>query len=238
MENISFENLLVDRSDSDRKGHSGRAIWKNIDKTACFYHVITKSNDGRTIFHSDSGEYRHNLLCRLCEERGITILFSMTMPNHTHDVFLTPSWEALVDVYRNLGMNITKYLRKKDSKKYKKEFRILRRYPIYIPVRDIVALFYLGKYIFDNPAYLASEKKFVPHSCFWMFEKNHFTTPYDAGIYEKLFGLTPQEMFTIFSTKSKEEVLAFAKAKYADWDNRKTAAVFFKPPSQYVPVQG
>ena len=121
MKNISYENLLVDRSDSDRKGHSGRAIWKNIDKTACFYHVITKSNDGRTIFHSDSGEYRHNLLCRLCEERGITILFSMTMPNHTHDVFLTPSWEALVDVYRNLGMNITKYLRKKDSKKYKKE---------------------------------------------------------------------------------------------------------------------
>ena len=90
----------------------------NIDKTGCIYHVITKSFDGGTVFHQDSGDYRHNLLCRLCEERGITILFPVTMNNHTHDVLLVPDWEQLVAVYRILNLNVSKYLRRKYPRRF------------------------------------------------------------------------------------------------------------------------
>ena len=229
MENISFSALLREMSDQNLEERIGRACTKNIDKTACFYHVITKSNDGSTIFYSDTAEYRHSLLCKLCEERRITILFSVTMPNHTHDVFLTPSWETLAEVFRILNTNITKYIRKAHPKKYKAGFRILRRYPTYVPIRDIVTLFYEGKYIFDNPAYLLAEKKFVPHTCFWMFEKDHFSDPYDGDIYKKLFEMTPQEIFNLYSTKVKDEVLVFAREKYKGWNRKRTEAVFYKP---------
>ncbi|MBR6347766.1 MAG: hypothetical protein IKR80_02315, partial [Spirochaetales bacterium] len=53
----------------------GRATSRNIDKTGVFYHVITKTANGENHFLSRGfGEYRHNLLCRLCEERGITVI--------------------------------------------------------------------------------------------------------------------------------------------------------------------
>ncbi len=232
MGEINFENLLRNSSDPYLAGRIGRALTGNIDKTACFYHVITKSNDGGTVFYSDTAEYRHSLLCRLCEERGITILFSVTMPNHTHDLFLTPSWDLLSEVFRILNMNVAKYIRKGNPKRFKQGFRILRRYPTYVAIRDVVTLFYVGKYIFDNPAYLLQEKKFIPHSCFWMFEKGHFSAPYDDGIYQKLFALTPQELFGIYSSKTKEEVLAYAKERFRSWTRAMTEAVFYKPQSR------
>ena len=225
---IDYQSLLREPKDASVYERIGRASTRNIDKTGCFYHVITKSNDGATIFHTESGSYRHNLLCKLCEDRGITILFSVTMPNHTHDVFLTPSWELLAEVFKILNANLTKFLRRKNPKKFKEGIRILRRYPIYIPVRDIVALFYLGKYVYDNPEYLRKEGKYIPNDCFWMFEKEYFPEAYDGTLYKKLFNLSPKELLDIYSTLSADQVKEYAQRKFAGWTEAQTKAVFYK----------
>ena len=228
MAEIDYESLLKKPEDESIKERIGRACKHNIDKTACFYHVITKSNDGGVIFHQDSGDYRHSLLCRFCEEEGVTILFSVTMPSHTHDVFLTPSWEALAEVMRKVNLYVTKYLRRKNPKKYRQAIRIIRRYPAYIPIRDIVALFVCGKYVYDNPDYLRVDGKFIPHICFWMFEKEYFPAAYDGSIYRKLFGLSPRDILQLFSTRTARQVLDYAKEHFRDWTPQRTKAVFFR----------
>ncbi|MBR0521378.1 MAG: transposase [Spirochaetales bacterium] len=225
---IDYQSLLKEPKDASVYERIGRASAGNIDKTGCFYHVITKSNDGATIFHTEAGSYRHNLLCRLCEERGITILFSVTMPNHTHDVFLTPRWELLAEVLKNLHMNLTKFLRRKNPKRYKEGIRILRRYPTYIAVRSIVALFYLGKYIYDNPEHLRKDGKYTPNDCFWMFEKEYFPEAYDITIYKRLFNLTPKEILDVYSRLSADQVMDYARKKFAGWTEAQTKAVFYK----------
>ena len=228
MAEIDFESLLKKPEDESLKERIGRACTRNIDKTACFYHVITKSNDGGVIFHQDSGDYRHSLLCRFCEEEGVTILFSMTMPNHTHDVFLTPCWEALTKVMRKVDLNITRHLRRRNPKKFKPGFRILRRYPAYIPIRDVVSLFMCGKYVYDNPEYLRAEGKFIPHSCFWMFEKEYFPAGYDGSIYRKLLAISPKEVFRLFSTCTPMQILEYAKEHFSSWTPQRTKAVFYR----------
>lgn len=228
MPEMTYKDLLRRRAipkDAGRIGSAGRG---NIDKTGCIYHVITKSFDGGTVFHQDSGDYRHNLLCRLCEERGITILFSVTMNNHTHDVLLVPDWEQLVAVYRILNLNVSKYLRRKYPRRFKSGMRVLRRFPTYIVVRDIVNLFCLGKYIYDNPAYMREEGKFVPHSCFWMFEREYFSEPYDERLYVSLFGMTAREMLDIYSSLSAEQVRDIAVERFRLWTEERTRAVFYR----------
>lgn len=221
-----FFKRAPDASIQEKIGTAGKG---NIDKTGFFYHVITKSYDGGNIYFKDTGEYRHTLLCKLCEDRGITIIFSVTMPNHTHDLFLTPSWELLNDVFRSLNLNVTKVFHRCYPRKYgSNSFRIIKRHPTYIVIRDIKTLFYVGKYIHDNPLYLEKEGKKTPYSCFWMFTSGHFVSAYDETIYQKLFGLAPAEIKELYSTLSKDEIRKYAAAHFDDWTPEKTRAVFFK----------
>ncbi len=206
-----------------RPENSGTTKRKTVDKNCHVYHAITNSWSKRKLFYHDVAKYRHDLLCKLCEKYGVTILFQTTMDNHSHEVFLTPDWETLSLVIRVLNINVSKYVRKHYSDKTKNGKKVFEDEVFYVPVKDIVHLFYLGKYIFDNPDYLISEGKSAPFSCFWMFEKNHFVAGYDSSIYFSLFGLTPTEIYKIYSTMSKDEVLDYAKKRFADWteiDNR------------------
>ena len=107
---LSINNLL--RKPDNDKAHVGKAVWGNIDKTGYFYHVVTKSWNGDRIFNKEIADYRHNLLCKLCGDAGITILFSVTMPNHTHEVFMVPSWEALAQVIRLLNSRVSIQIRR------------------------------------------------------------------------------------------------------------------------------
>ena len=209
--------------------HIGRASEGNIDKTGVFYHVITKTEGGENYFLTKgAGDYRHNLLCNLCEERGITIIFSSTMPNHTHDVFLTPDWEILSDMIQTLNTNTSKYIRNHTTARIGEKTRIFRRDPMYIVIRDMRYLTVLGKYIYDNPNYLRADKKYVPYDCFWMFKTGHMLTGYDEKLYQRLFDLTPQQLFELFSTKTKEQVRTFAKKQYGNWPPERVRAVFYK----------
>ena len=226
MADIDIESLLRRTDDNAVVGRAGRASRGNIDKTGYFYHVITKSFDGGPVFQQETGEYRHTLLCSLCEQRGITILFSVTMPNHTHDVLLVPDWETLMDAFMVLDRTVVRMIRRKNPKKYRGGVRVLRRYPVYVAVKDIVTLFYEGKYVFDNPAHLRRDGKFVPHSCFWMFEKNYFPSPYDESVYSKLFGMSARELYGIYSTMTAPQVLDFARRRFCNWTPEMNNALF------------
>ncbi len=227
MQEISFEKLIR-REEPGFETNVGRGSNGSIDKTACFYHVITKSFDGGRIFYRDIAEYRHNLLCHQCQDKGIKILFSVTMSNHTHDVFLVPSWEALSEVMRIVNKNVTQQLHIRYPKRVREGVRAFRRYPAYIPVRDVVQLFCLGKYIFDNPSYLEHGNRSAPNSCFWMFESDFFVAAYDRDLFIHLFGLSPKEIFSIYSEMDGPSVTKYAVSHFGNWTEKQTRAVFYK----------
>ena len=223
---LSINNLL--RKPDNDKAHVGKAVWGNIDKTGYFYHVVTKSWNGDRIFNKEIADYRHNLLCKLCGDAGITILFSVTMPNHTHEVFMVPSWEALAQVIRLLNSRVSIQIRRVFGNRLSKNRHIFSRCPAYMVLRDPVAVICEGKYIFDNPEYLRAENQFVPNSCFWMFEKNYFVFPYDEKIFSELFGMRGDELYLLYSQKSAEEVRAFAQSKFSKWTREMIESVFYK----------
>ena len=226
---MTYKELLAQPKHDILQKKIGKASSRNIDKTGVFYHVITKSYNGDSVFLTKgAGEYRHSLLCRLCEERGITILFSVTMPTHTHDVFLTPDWKSLCEVLCILDTNVSKFIRKNNPQRYTKGSRPLRRHPIYIAVRDIFYLTYLGKYIFENMAGMRRENKFVPHECFWMLKSGHLPDGYDEKIYPALFGISMQELYELYSTTTKQELYDYARNLAAGWSREKMESVFFK----------
>lgn len=225
---LSHENLLRKPVVQGIRENIGRASMGNIDKTGCFYHVITKSFDGGTIFRQDTGEYRHTMLCRQCSEHGITILFSVTMLNHTHDVLLVPDWDTLAEAYRVTNQAVTRTIRRRNQRHFSKEVRILRRYPTYVVIRDIGTLFYEGKYLYDNSACMKADGKYVPHTCYWMFERNYFPSPYDEKIYPRLFGLSPKEILDMYSTMTAEEVMQYALRLSRTWSPEATRAVFYR----------
>lgn len=210
--------------DKSRYGTAGNG---NIDKTGLFYHVVTKSFYGKAIFRRELADYRQILMRNLCEERGITIIFSVTMPNHTHEIFLAPDWSTLAEMMRILNLNVTKQIRMNNKEKFPKKVRILRRNPIYVVIRDIKTLFYEGKYLFDNPQYLKDEKKIVPYNGFWMFESGHFLSGYDQTIYKKLFDMDPDKIFALYTKYSKEEIRAYADRKFSNWTDEMNQRIFY-----------
>ena len=220
-------NDLLRKPDNDKK-RVGKAVWGNIDKTGFFYHVVTKSWNGDRIFNKEIADYRHNLLCKLCGDAGITIVFSVTMTNHTHEVFMTPSWETLAEAIRLLDSRVSILIRKAFGNRLSRNRPVFARCPAYIVLRDPIALMCEGKYIFDNPAYLRAENQFVPHSCFWMFEKNHFVYPYDEKVFLEIFGMRGDEVYALYSQKTAEEVRAYAQSRFSKWSKNMLEEVFYK----------
>lgn len=232
---LSFEELIGKKMQKDKTQKIGTSAKRNIDKSGHCYHVITQSWCKEKIFSLEAATYRHNLLCKLCAEEGIVILFSVILPTHTHEVFLTPDWETLAKVIRVLNLHVSRFIRKelinKAIKRAREEgrpinesflrekerhHRIFDNCPSYVIVLDMAYLLFLGKYIFDNPAYLKEAGKPVPFSCFWMFERNYFKAPYDETIYKKLFGLSPAELISLYSTKTKAEVMDYARERFGN----------------------
>lgn len=226
---MTYKDLLLPPKHDMLMQKIGRASSRNINKTGVFYHVITKSSNGDAVFLAKgAGEYRHSLLCRLCEERGITILFSVTMPTHTHDVFLTPDWESLREVFMVLDTNLSKFIRKSNPQRYQKGARPLRRHPVYIAIRDVLYLMVLGKYIFENMAGMRRENKFVPYESFWMLKNGHLPDGYDEKIYPALFGIDMQKLYELYSTTDKQQLYDYALEIASGWTKEKTEAVFFR----------
>ena len=204
--------------------HSGKS-----DRTGICYHVVTQSWAKETIFYNDVAQYRHNLLCQLCADRKVVIVFSVANPNHTHEVFLVPDWNTLASAMRLLNTNVSKYIRRQYPNKVKNGKKVFRDNIAYFCVKDIVYLFYLGKYIYDNPMYLKEAGRPVPYSCFWMFESGHLKEPYREDVYRELFGLSYTDVYRIYSTMTKKEVLQYAQERFRSWTKEMNERLFSRP---------
>lgn len=226
MSKITLADLFTEESTVDLR--VGMASGNNIDKTGIAYHVITTAWRKKRLFDMDLAKYRQNLLCELCAKMGITILFSATLPTHTHEVFITPSWKILSNMIRILNSNVAKYAKKHMAEKLEGWSSVFGPDPAYVLVDSMDYLFFLGKYVYENQQRLKEEGKSVPDSCFWMFEKNYFPSPYRADIYQKLFGISPVDLYSIYKSKTSREVWLLSKKMFGDWtveDNRK---LFFR----------
>lgn len=182
------------------------------------------------MFNRDIASFRHTMLCRLCIEFNVVILFSVTMPNHTHDVLLSDSWDNIANVYKCLNSAVSKYVYKKDPKRKEKGKPVFNSRPTYSIVTTVNYLFFLGRYLLWNVEQLESEGRFVPYSCFWMFEKGHFSEPYKKGIYKELFGFEANELLDLYKTHSKKEVFEMAKTLFSDWTQEMNDEVFLVAP--------
>ena len=137
---------------------------------------------------------------------------------------ITPSWEILSGVIRTLNSNVAKYARNHMPERLDGWGSVFAPDPAYVLVDSMDYLFFLGKYVFDNQQRLKEEGKSVPDSCFWMFEKNYFPEPYRADIYQKLFGMSPADLYSIYKNKTSAEVRLLSKQLFRDWtaeDNRR-----------------
>lgn len=229
---LCFESLRRPQ-DSDFGGNRGSSARGDIEKNGYFYHVVSQSWRKETIFYPDIARYRHDLLCKTCAENGVTVLFSVTMPNHTHDVLMGPSWDVISKVMKVVNSHVSYYIRKK----YPEKKKVFRKYPVYVIIRDIKILFYLGKYAYDNPSVLTESDKGAPHSCFKAFETGKLQEPaYDRSIYQKLFGLTVQELVNLYKTMTKEQIMAYAEERFSDWTEEQNRQLFinsnYKPKKQ------
>lgn len=199
---------------------------RKIDRNGQVYHVFQRGRNREQIFTADVAKFRHNMLCKLCADHGVVIIFSVVMPNHTHDVLAAAEWKTISNVMKTLNTKVSQYIRKRSGEKYKDKGSVFDGRPTYKPVRDRVYLFYLGKYLYDNPAYLVEAGRFVPYSCFWMFEKGYLVEPYRKELYIDLLGMTAKELVGIYSFKSKEEVYRLALERFSDWPAERNDAVF------------
>ncbi len=199
---------------------------KKIDRSGTVYHAFQRGIDRESIFSSDVGKYRHNLLCKLCSEHGVVVIFSVVMPNHTHDVLAADSLDKISKVLKTLNTKVSHYIRQKYPGKYDDKRKMFDSRPTYKPVTDRVYLFYLGKYLYDNPAYLVEAGRFVPYTCFWMFEKGYLIEPYRKELFIDLFGMAPKEMADMYRTMSKEEIWNFAMKNFNDWSKEKNDEIF------------
>ena len=222
----TITDLLPEKSIVDSR--VGLASGNNIDKRGVVYHVITTSWRKKKLFDVDLAKYRQSLLCELCAKRGIVILFSATLPTHTHEVFISPAWEILSNVIRILNSNVAKYARKHLFEKLEGWRSVFGPDPAYVMVDSLDYLFFLGKYVYENQQRLREEGKTVPDSCFWMFEKNYFPEPYKAEIYLKLFDMSPSDLYSIYKNKSSTEVWHLSRQLFGDWTKEDNNRLFRK----------
>ena len=226
MSKITLADLLPEENTVERR--VGTATANNINKNGIIYHVITSSWRKKRLFDMNLAKYRQNLLCELCEKRGIVILFSATLPTHTHEVFITPGWEILANMIRILDSNVAKYARRHLSDRVEGWNRVFSPDPAYVLVDSMDYLFFLGKYVYDNQQRLKDEGKSVPDSCFWMFEKNYFPNPYKADVFQKLFGMSPSDLYNIYRSKTSREVALLSKQLFGDWTAEDCRKLFFR----------
>lgn len=223
---ITYEQLRNRESSDYYIANRGTVRNGKLDRSGRFYHVMTHSYMNETLFLGDVAQYRNQLLCRMCAARGVTILFSVIMPNHTHEVFMTDNWKLISDIMKSVNTNVTKYIHKNHKEMQKRKPRLFEPDILYVAIKDVGSLLYVGKYLYDNPLYLGDSPKVKPLTCFWCFARNYYPAGYDRTIYRKLFGLDAPQLTNLYATRSKEDISKLAANLASTWSREQTNAVF------------
>lgn len=201
-------------------------VIRPIDKLGRFYHVVQRASNRDNIYDSDLAKYRENLLCRICAMYNVVVLFSVVLSNHTHDILLANNWEDIATIIRLVNTAVSHRVRKKNPKKYSNGRRVFESTPYYRAIHDIVDLYVVSKYVFDNVKNVVMNKGFVPYSCFWYMENGNLTKPYNRKIYQILFGMSIEELCSVFNENDISTVKQMALTRYQDWSQADNDRLF------------
>ncbi len=205
-------------------------IRREVDKNGHFYHAVQRAANRDNIFDIELAKYRHNLLCRISAMHNVTILASVVMSNHTHDLLMADTWEDVCTVLRMVNTAVSHYLRKRNPKKYTNGRRVFEDFPYYRAIHDIVALMTTIKYIFDNAKSLENRGAIVPFSCFWNMSKGYLSKPYNKALYEKLFGLKDVELYDFLNKNEMSLVRQLSIERFKHWTKQDNNNVFKRDP--------
>ena len=184
---------------------------KKLDRTGRFYHVTQQCYSFGNTFSLNSAKYRTHLLHEICRKNKVIVLCSIVMPTHTHDVFYSSEFSNIQHTVQAVNTAVSKYISK--ERNYSKKEPVFADLPSYERISDKSHLFYLFKYLYENPQYLKKEGKHVPYSCFDQWEKNYFK-PYKTEAYKLLFNKELSEIVQMCMNMSKEEFFKESERLY------------------------
>lgn len=204
-----------------------------IEKNGRFFHMVQRCCNREDLYDMQSARYRHDLLCRLCVKHGVGIMFSVVMPNHTHDLLYAESVERISEVMRELNTQVSRFIRKNSPHRFKKrDVRVFDERPIYIAIKNIRHLGVVGKYIYENAAPYERLNKFVPFSCFFGMRNGYVPTPpYQKDLYEFVYGMDVQCLVDFFEKSSTKEVERLMEQRFSSWKKEDSDAFFKVDPS-------
>lgn len=206
-------------------------ILKVLDKNAHFYHVVQRASNRDNIFDIELARYRNNLLNRLCAMHNVTIIASVVMNNHTHDLLMADILSDISTTIRLVNTEVSHYLRKKSPKKYTNGRRIFESSPYYRAIHDIVDLMIAIKYIFDNMKQLETKGGVVPFSCFWNMSKGYLSRPYNKSIYPMLFGMSEVDLYNFLNENTMQQVIDISRERFKNWTSQDNTNVFKVDPN-------
>lgn len=221
-----IQDCLCSKVPVEKAGNSKSCT---IDKNGRFYHATQKTWCGLPLFDADIARYRHHMLCELCIKHNVTILYSVVMPTHTHDVLYSDSWRNISTVLQIINSCVVRYASKRHEKR--KGYPMFCERPQYTVVKDIQHLHFLGKYVYDNASSLKIEGRTVPFDCFWMFEKDRLRAQYNRDLYSKLFGKGPKELYDYYRGHTKQEVWRDSKEIFGFWSAAQNDVLFKANPN-------
>lgn len=197
-----------------------------LDKNGHFYHVVQRASNHDNIFYTELARYRHNLLCRLCAMHNVTIIASVVMNNHTHDILMADALKDISTSIRLVNTEVAHYVRKKSTKKYTNGRRVFETFPFYRAIHDIVDLMTTIKYTFDNMKLIEDKGGIVPFSCFWNMSKGYLSRPYNKNLYSMLFSMTEIELYNFLNEHDMQQVVQISRERFQHWTAQDNAAVF------------
>lgn len=186
---VSFNEIIGCKDNEVRMSRR-----EEIDRNGRFYHATQRVSNKEFVFDKELGQCRHNMLCSICSQYNVKIIFSVTMSNHTHDVLVAEKWRDVVDALRLVNTAVSHRLRRKFPTKYRNGRTVFESGPHYRAIKDIVELTTVGKYDYDNVKSVLNKGEFVPYDCFWFLERGLMCKSYDKDIYPLLFGMTENEL--------------------------------------------
>lgn len=221
--------LFIPCKDEYRK--AGRSDNGRIDKNGRIYHMVQRGRNRENIYDEKSARYRHDLLCRECSKYGVGILFSVSMPNHTHDLLYAENWDTVSRVVQIVNTQVSRFIRKANPKRFKNDRRVFDERPVYVVVKNMKQIGITGKYIYENAAEFERQGKFVPFSCFFGMRNNYVPTPpYRKDLYEFIYGMELQQMCSFFEENSILDVGRHVEQRFASW-TQSDLDTFFKADS-------
>lgn len=229
VEELKKRYLSIEKDAYKEAGASNNG---RLERNGHFYHVVQRGRNRENVYDDRSAKYRHDLLCRLCTKYGVGVVFSVTMPNHTHDLLYADDWRSISKVVQILNSQVSRFIRRNNPARYKVDGRVFDERPVYVAVKNMRHLSNIGKYIYENFAQFERQGKFVPFSCFFGMRKGYVPSPpYRKDLYEFIYGMDVQQLCAFFEDNSAKDIERHVAARFSSWTTSDFETFFKVNPS-------